>query len=77
MGGYVLRLYRAGNSRREAYVIDLVRHLVPVPVDVDRGETSSLLSFLDGEHLERVPENTGAAAEHWREYRRWCSTHRD
>ena len=60
---YVLRLYRAGNSRREAYAMDLVRDLVPVPVEVDYGETWSLFSFLEGEHLGRVPEHTGAAAE--------------
>ena len=62
-GAYVLRLYRAENSRREAYAMDLVRDLVPVPVEVDRGDTWSLFTFLEGEHLEDVPEHTGAAAE--------------
>ena len=60
---YVLRLYRAGNTRREAYAMDLVRSLVPVPLEVDRGETWSLFSFLEGEHLENVPEHTRVAAE--------------
>lgn len=62
-GAYVLRLYRVGNTRRETYAMDLVRDLVPVPVVVDRGESWSLFSFLEGEHLENVPEHTGAAAE--------------
>ena len=62
-GAYVLRLYRAENSRREAYAMDLVRDLVPVPVEVDWGDAWSLFSFLEGEHLEDVPEHTGAAAE--------------
>ena len=43
--------------------MDLVRDLVPVPVEVDRGDTWSLFTFLEGEHLEDVPEHTGAAAE--------------
>ena len=38
-GTYVLRLYRSGNSGREAYAMDLVRDLLPVPIELDRGDT--------------------------------------
>lgn len=62
-GVFVLRLYTSGNSGREAYAMDLVRDLVPIPVEVDRGETWSLFSFMDGGHLELVPQHTHAAAE--------------
>ena len=60
---YVLRLYRTGNSRREAKAMELVKDLVPVPVEVDGGETWSLFAFLKGEHLEKVPQYSDAAAE--------------
>ena len=60
---YVLRLYSHGDARREAYVMDLVRELVPVPLQVDRGETWSLFTFLEGDLLERVPVSSDLAAE--------------
>jgi aminoglycoside phosphotransferase (APT) family kinase protein len=60
---YVLRLYSRGSPERETYVMDLVRDLVPVPLEVDRGEGWSMFTFLDGELLESDPEHSGAAAE--------------
>ena len=60
---YVLRLYNRGNAERETYVMDLVRDIVPVPLEIDRGDTWSVFSFLDGELLEAVPEHSGAAGE--------------
>jgi aminoglycoside phosphotransferase (APT) family kinase protein len=59
----VLRLYSHGDAERETYVMNLVRKLVPVPAEMARGETWSVFSFLEGEHLEQVPEHSGAAAE--------------
>jgi len=59
----VLRLYNYGNAERETYVLNLVRELVPVPIEIDRGATWSVFSFLEGELLEQVPEHSGAAAE--------------
>ena len=75
-GTYVLRLYRAENYGREAHAMDLVRDLVPVPVEVDRGDTWSLFTFLEGEHLEDVPDIRVRRQRRWREYPRWCSNHR-
>ena len=43
--------------------MNLVREIVPVPLEVDRGEAWSLFTFLEGELLESVPEHSGAAAE--------------
>ena len=60
---YVLRLYSHGDARREAYVMDLLRGLVPVHLEVDRGENWSLFTFLEGELLERVPESSDLAAQ--------------
>ena len=60
---YVLRLYRRGDAQRETYVMDLVRDIVPVPIEIARGESWSVFSFLEGELLEGVPEQSGAAAE--------------
>ncbi len=59
----MLHLYSHGNAERETYVMNLVREFVPVPVEIDRGETWSVFSFLEGGHLEQVPEHSGAAAE--------------
>ncbi|MCI0692772.1 aminoglycoside phosphotransferase family protein [candidate division KSB1 bacterium] len=59
----VLRLYSRGNAERETYVMHLVKELVPVPVELARGESWAVFSFLDGELLENVPEHSGAAAE--------------
>ena len=42
--------------------MDLVRDLVPVPQEIDRGEGWSVFSFLEGELLHRVPEHSAAAA---------------
>jgi aminoglycoside phosphotransferase (APT) family kinase protein len=58
-----LRLHSYGNAERETYVMNLVRELVPVPVEIARGETWAVFSFLKGELLEQVPEHSGAAAE--------------
>ncbi|MCH8350792.1 MAG: aminoglycoside phosphotransferase family protein [Chloroflexi bacterium] len=60
---YVLRLYSHGDSRREAYVMDLVRDLVPVPLEVGHGANWSLFTFLEGDLLERVPESSDLAAQ--------------
>lgn len=60
---YVLRLYSRGSAQRETYVMDLVRDIVPVPLEIARGESWSVFSFLEGELLEGVPEQSGAAAE--------------
>ncbi len=60
---YVLRLYSHGDARREAYVMDLVRGLVPVPFEVGRGENWSLFTCLDGDLLKMVPESSDLAAE--------------
>jgi aminoglycoside phosphotransferase (APT) family kinase protein len=59
----VLRLYSHGNAERETYVMNLVRQLVPVPVEIARGATWSVFSFLEGELLEQVPEHSAVAAE--------------
>jgi aminoglycoside phosphotransferase (APT) family kinase protein len=59
----VLRLYSHGSAEREAYVMNRVKDLVPVPVELARGENWSVFSFLEGELLENVPEHSGAAAE--------------
>ena len=60
---YVLRLYSQGNPAREARVMDMVRDFVPVPAELDRGDTWSLTTFLDGDILERRPEHSDKAAE--------------
>ena len=70
---YVLRIYSHGDARREARAMDLARSLVPVPVEVYRGDSwpgstsagtsFSVFSFLEGEVLQNVPEHMGAAAE--------------
>jgi aminoglycoside phosphotransferase (APT) family kinase protein len=59
----VLRLYSHGNAEQETYVMNLVRELVPVPIEIARGETWSVFSFLQGELLEQVPGHAGVAAE--------------
>lgn len=59
----VLRLYSRGSAERETYVMHLVKELVPVPVELARGENWSVFSFLEGELLESVPEHSGVAAE--------------
>ncbi len=59
----VLRLYSHGSAEREVYVMSLVRDLVAVPVEIYRGESWSVFSFLEGALLESVPEHSGAAAE--------------
>ena len=60
---YVLRLYSQGNPAREARVMDMVRDFVPVPAELDRGDTWSITTFLDGDILELRPEHSGKAAE--------------
>lgn len=60
---YVLRLHSHGDARREVYVMDLVRGLVPVPLEVSRGENWSLFTFLEGEMLQSVPEASDLAAQ--------------
>jgi aminoglycoside phosphotransferase (APT) family kinase protein len=59
----VLRLYSRSSAERESYVMNLVKALAPVPVELARGENWSVFSFLGGELLENVPEHSGAAAE--------------
>lgn len=59
----VLRLYSHGSAGRETYVMNLVKELVPVPVELARGGNWAVFSFLEGELLENVPEYSGAAAE--------------
>jgi aminoglycoside phosphotransferase (APT) family kinase protein len=59
----VLRLYSHGSAEREAYVMNLVKELAPVPVALARGENWAVFSFLEGKLLENVPEHSGAAAE--------------
>jgi aminoglycoside phosphotransferase (APT) family kinase protein len=58
----VVRLYSRGDAAREVAIMDLVRDLVPVPLEIDRGEGWSVFSFLEGELLQRVPEHSAAAA---------------
>ena len=60
---YVLRLYSQGSPAREARVMDMVRDFVPVPAELDRGDTWSVTTFLDGDILELRPEHSGKAAE--------------
>lgn len=60
---YVLRLYSHGNAARETYIMNLVRELVPVPVELYRGETWSVFPFLEGQLLETTPQHADAAAE--------------
>ena len=62
-GTYVLRLHSKGDPQRETYLMDLVRDLVPVPLEIDRGDGWSVFSFLEGDLLEGVPQHSGAAAE--------------
>ncbi len=59
---YVLRLYSQGDPVREARVMDMVRDLVPVPTEIDRGDMWSLTTFLEGDILQRKPQHSGAAA---------------
>jgi hypothetical protein len=58
----VARLYSQGDAAREVAIMDMVRDLVPVPREIDRGEGWSVFSFLEGELLQRVPEHSAAAA---------------
>ena len=60
---YVLRLYSQGSPAREACVMDMAKDFVPVPAELDRGDTWSFTTFLDGDILERRPEHSGKAAE--------------
>lgn len=60
---YVLRLYSHGSAEGETHAMDLVRNLVPVPLELDRGENWSVFSFLDGDPLQNVPQYSAAAAE--------------
>ncbi len=59
----VLRLYSRGDAAREVYVMGLVRDLVPVPVELDRGEGWSIFEFLEGDLLENAPQHSDAAGE--------------
>ena len=58
----VVRLYSRGDAARQVAIMDLVRGLVPVPLEIDRGEGWSVFSFLEGDLLQRVPEHSAAAA---------------
>ena len=60
---YVLRLYSRGNAELETYVMSLVRDLVPVPLEIDRGESWSVFTYLEGDTLKSVPEHSGVAAQ--------------
>ena len=60
---FVLRLRSRGDAARESYVMDLVRDLVPVPVEVDRGDGWSVYLFVEGHRLSDDPELVGKAAE--------------
>ena len=60
---FVLRLYSSGDAARQTYAMSLVRGLVPVPVELDRGAGWSVFSFLEGELLESVPEHADKTAE--------------
>jgi hypothetical protein len=62
-GTYVLRLRSRGDADREAYAMGLVRDLVPVPLEVERGPGWSLYTFLAGDQLAEAPEHCGRAAE--------------
>ena len=59
----VLRLYSGGDAARETHAMGLVRELVPVPLELERGDGWSVFTFLEGERLESVPEHSGQAAE--------------
>lgn len=59
----LLRLRSGGDAGREAYVMGLVRDLVPVPEEVYRGDTWSVFTFLEGDLLQNVPERVDKAAE--------------
>lgn len=58
----VVRLYSQGDPAREAYLMKLVRDRVPVPEVLAQGADWSVLSFLEGEPLENVPQRSKAAA---------------
>jgi Ser/Thr protein kinase RdoA (MazF antagonist) len=58
----VLRLYSRESAEREIYAMNLVREIVPVPRAIDRGETWSVFSFLEGKLLAEVPEYSDLAA---------------
>ena len=59
---YVLRLYSRGSAEREVHVMGLVRHLVPVPRELGRGEGWSVFEFLEGDLLASAPQHSAAAA---------------
>ena len=59
----VLRLYSNGRPEREAYIMDLVRHIVPVPAEIARGDSWTVFSYMEGDLLRNVPEHSAAAAE--------------
>ena len=58
----ILRLYSQGSAEREFYIMNLVKDLVPVPEEVDRGDGWSIFTFLEGNLLSETPEYSGAAA---------------
>lgn len=65
---FILRIYSHGDARRETYAMNLVRDLVPVPVEIYRGDSwpafsFSVFSFLEGEVLQNVPEHSRVAAQ--------------
>jgi hypothetical protein len=62
-GTFLLRLRGAGHAAGEAAGMKLVRELVPVPAEIHRGDSWSVLTFLEGELLQRVPQYTFRAAE--------------
>jgi hypothetical protein len=44
-GTCILRLYSRGCAERETYVMNLVKELVPVPLELAHGENWSMFSF--------------------------------
>ena len=59
----VLRLHSHGDTRREVHLMNLVRGLVPVPLEVSRGENWSLFTFVEGEMLQGIPDALDVAAQ--------------
>ena len=60
---YVLRLYSQGSPERESRVMRIAGPLVPVPIEIGRGDGWSLTAFVEGDSLDRVPEYSDVAAE--------------
>lgn len=65
---YVVRIHSHGDGGKETYAMNLLRSLVPVPIEIYRGDSwpdysFSVFSFLEGEVLQNVPEYSGVAAQ--------------